>query len=148
MRYRLALLVGLFVALPILEIYVIISVGRAIGAIPTLLLLIAESILGGWLVKHEGKRAWNALTLALHTGTVPGKQLADAGLILVGGTLLLTPGFVTDVFGLFCVLPMTRPLARRLLNAVIAHRVVARAARPYSTKRGGVHRLYRDDDRS
>lgn len=146
MRYRLALLVALFVAVPIIEIYVIISVGRVIGAIPTLLLLVAESILGGWLVKHEGKRAWTALTQALQTGTMPGKQLADAALILVGGTLLLTPGFVTDVFGFFFVLPVTRPLARRLLTVVITRRVLSRAARSYSTERGGVHQIYRDDD--
>ncbi len=55
------LLVALFVVLPILEIYVIIQVGQAIGAMPTILLLIAESILGGWIVKREGRRAWRAL---------------------------------------------------------------------------------------
>lgn len=119
-----ALLVASFLAVPILEIYVIIQVGQAIGAVPTVVLLLAESILGAWLVKHEGRRAWKALRSAIGTGRMPGRELADGALLLVGGTLLLTPGFVTDVVGFFFVLPFTRPLARRLLNRFITRRVV------------------------
>jgi len=114
----------LFVGLPILEIYVIIQVGQVIGAVPTILLLIFESVLGGWLLKHQGGRAWRALQDTLAQGRMPGKELADAALVLIGGTLLLTPGFVTDIFGFFFVLPFTRPLARTLLMAYAARRVV------------------------
>ena len=118
------ILFALFVALPILEIYVIIQVGQEIGAMPTLLLLVADALLGAWLVKREGRRAWEALNEAIQAGQAPGRELADAALILVGGTLLLTPGFVTDIFGFFLVLPFTRPFARRLLTAVVARRFV------------------------
>ena len=137
-------LVLLFIGLPILEIYVIIQVGQAIGAVPTLLLLIVESMIGAWLVKHEGRRAWDALNEAVRTGQLPGRQLADAALVLVGGTLLLTPGFVSDIFGFFFVLPFTRPLARRILGFVIARRAVRRfgGAAP---RRHGVHQIYHDD---
>ena len=112
----------LFVVVPVVEIYVLIQVGQAIGAWWTVLLLIADGFLGSWLMKREGGRAWISLREALESGRIPGRELADAGLILVGGTLLLTPGFVSDVFGLFCVLPFTRPVARRLLTGYLSRR--------------------------
>ncbi|ADB32655.1 FxsA cytoplasmic membrane protein [Kribbella flavida DSM 17836] len=110
---------------PIVEIYVLIQVGQVIGGWPTVALLLVESALGAWLIKREGRRAWNALRGATETGRMPGKELADAALLLVGGTLLLTPGFVTDVVGFFFVLPFTRPLARRALSAFLGRRIVA-----------------------
>jgi UPF0716 protein FxsA len=115
-------LVVAFLIVPIVEIYVIVQVGQQIGALPTVLLLIFESALGAWIVRHEGRRAWRALQMAATSGQLPSKELADAALVLVGGTLLLTPGFVTDVVGFFFVLPPTRPLARRLLVWFLARR--------------------------
>lgn len=117
-----ALLVVLFLVVPVVEIYVIVQVGQVIGAVPTVLLLLFESLLGAWIVKREGRRAWLALRTAVTTGRLPSRQLADAGLVLVGGTLLLTPGFVTDVVGFFFVLPVTRPLARRALAWYVRRR--------------------------
>jgi len=61
---------------------------------------------------------------------MPATELADGALILVGGTLLLTPGFLSDVVGLFCILPFTRPLARRVLTGVITRRLTQRLAPP------------------
>lgn len=119
-----SLLAVALLVLPILEIYVIIQVGQVIGAGPTLVLLILESALGAWIVKNEGRRAWSALSQAFSTGRLPGRELADAALVLVGGTLLLTPGFVTDVFGFFFVLPFTRPLARRWLSWAVSRRML------------------------
>lgn len=118
------LLAILFVGMPILEIYLIIQLGQAVGPWWTILVLIAGGVLGSWLIKREGGRAWRALTEALRAGRVPSRELADGALILIGGTLLLTPGFVTDVVGLVCVLPFTRPLPRRLLTRWIARRLV------------------------
>jgi UPF0716 protein FxsA len=140
----LLLLIGVFVALPIVEIYVIIQVGQAIGALPTIVLLIVESLLGAWLVKREGRRAWRALTQTLSSGQLPGRELADAALVLVGGTLLLTPGFVSDVFGFFFVLPFTRPIARRVLLWAAGRRLASRARRGYAPSRGGVFTIHRD----
>ena len=113
----------LFIGLPVLEIYLLIQVGQTIGAWWTVLLLVAAGFLGSWLVKREGSRAWRALADALGAGRMPTKELADGALILFGGTLLLTPGFVSDVVGAFCILPFTRPLARRLLARVVSRRL-------------------------
>jgi UPF0716 protein FxsA len=112
-----------FLLTPIVEIYVIVQVGQQIGAWQTVVLLLIESAIGVWLLRREGSRAWRQLRLALNQARVPARELADAALVLVGGTLLITPGFVTDVVGFFCVLPFTRPLARRLLLAYISRRV-------------------------
>lgn len=113
-----------FVVLPIVEIYVLIQVGQVIGPWWTVLVLIADSLFGSWLLKREGIRAWRALQQALSAGRMPARELADAALIVFGGTLMITPGFVTDVIGLVAILPFTRPIARRLLTAVVARRLV------------------------
>jgi UPF0716 protein FxsA len=112
-----------FLVVPIVEIYVLIQVGQVIGAWWTVLLLIADSIIGSWLLKREGMRAWRALQDALGEGRMPARELADAALIVFGGALMITPGFVSDVFGLVAILPVTRPLARRALTAFVARRV-------------------------
>ncbi|MFI0446084.1 FxsA family protein [Actinomadura sp. 6N118] len=112
-----------FLVMPILEIYVIIQVGEVIGGWWTVALLLVESLLGGWIVRREGRRAWRALQDTLQRGVMPDRELADAALVLVGGVLLLTPGFVTDFFGFLFVLPFTRPGVRRLLAAYAGRRV-------------------------
>jgi UPF0716 protein FxsA len=145
-----ALLVVLFLVIPVLEIYVIVQVGQEIGVLPTVVLLVVESLIGAWLVKREGRRAWQALKGAIGTGRMPSGELADAALVLVGGTLLLTPGFVTDVAGFFLVLPITRPLARRLLGWLTLRRaagVVARGARTPRRSRTIPGEVVRDEDR-
>jgi UPF0716 protein FxsA len=123
-----------FLAVPIVEIYVILQVGHLIGGWPTVALLLAESLLGAWIVRREGRRAWRALTSTFREGGLPDKELADAALVLVGGVLLLTPGFVTDFFGFLFVLPFTRPLVRRLGAAYVGRRV--RIARARTAKPG------------
>lgn len=115
---------------PLIEIYVIVQIGQVIGPWWTILLLVVESALGAWLVKREGLRAWRALNSALQSGQMPGRELADGALVLIGGTLLLAPGFVTDVFGFFFVLPFTRPLARRVLSAFVTRRMMQSIGTP------------------
>lgn len=122
-------LLVVFIGMPILEIYVIIQVGQQIGAVPTVVLLLLESAFGAWLVRREGRRAWRALRTAFGTGRVPSGELADAALVLVGGTLLLTPGFVTDVMGFLLILPVSRPLARRGLGWLVARRAAVTVRR-------------------
>src|ERR1700712_2312961 len=123
-RFPWWLLVVAFVVVPLVEIYVIIQIGQVIGAWWTILLLIADSIVGSWLVKREGGRAWRALRVALENGRMPTRELADAMLILVGGVLMLTPGFVLDIVGALFILPFTRPIGRRGLSGVIGRRLV------------------------
>ncbi|HET7304763.1 MAG TPA: FxsA family protein [Segeticoccus sp.] len=115
MRYVFAALL----VVPLVEIVVIIAIGQAIGGWWTFLLLLFWSLVGAYLVRREGARTWAALREALATGQMPARELADAALVLIGGTLLLAPGFVTDAVGLFLILPFTRPLTRRWLQASV-----------------------------
>lgn len=135
MRHRIpwGVLALLFIAVPLVELYVIIQVGQVIGAGWTILLLIGVSVLGSYLIKREGRRAWQALRAALQTYQMPAKELADGALILIGGTLLLTPGFVSDALGMFFILPFTRPLTRRLLTEVVTRKLLG--AGPGRTRR-------------
>ncbi|MQA88347.1 MAG: FxsA family protein [Streptosporangiales bacterium] len=126
-----------FVVVPVVEIYVIVKVGGFLGVLPTVGLLLAVSLFGAWLVRREGRRAWRALQQAVNYGQLPGRELADAALVLVGGALLLTPGFVTDAVGFCLVLPPTRPLVRRLLFALAARRARVLAARSQEHAGGG-----------
>ena len=128
-RRRLSwLLLLAFLVVPVIEIYVLIQVGQVIGALPTILLLIADSIFGAWLMKREGARAWAALREAIAGGRMPHRELADGVLVVLAGALMLSPGFVTDVFGVLLILPFTRPLFRRLLAALVQRRLIAGAA--------------------
>jgi UPF0716 protein FxsA len=121
------LLVVALIVVPLLEIYVLIQVGQVIGPWWTILLLVVDSLIGSWLIKREGGRAWRALTTAINSGRMPARELADGALILVGGTLMLSPGFVTDAFGILLILPVTRPVFRRLLTGFVTRRVVGSA---------------------
>jgi UPF0716 protein FxsA len=123
-------LAALFVAVPLTEIYLIVQLGQVVGPWWTILLLIGSGILGSVLVRREGRRAWRALQEALSSGRMPATELADGALILVGGTLLITPGFITDVVGLVVILPLTRPLARRALAGVVARRLTVMTTSP------------------
>ena len=114
----------LFMLVPVVEIFVIVQLGQVVGPWWTILLLVGSGILGAVLVRREGAKAWQALVEALRAGKVPSRELADGALILVGGALLLTPGFITDVAGLVCVLPGARALPRGVMRQVIARRLV------------------------
>lgn len=110
------LLIVLFIVVPIAELYVIVKVGELIGIWPTLALLLADALLGSFLLKHQGRSAWRRFNEALSQRRFPGKEVADGALVIVGGTLLLTPGFLSDVAGLVLLFPPTRALVRRLLR--------------------------------
>ncbi|HEX5526211.1 MAG TPA: FxsA family protein [Solirubrobacterales bacterium] len=117
-----ALLIVLFIVVPIAEIYVIVQVGQLIGVVPTLILLLADALLGSLLLKHQGRGAWRRFNEALAERRFPGREVVDGLLIVVGGTLLLAPGFLTDVVGLFLLIPPTRALARGLLRRLTVGR--------------------------
>lgn len=121
-----AILAMVFFVMPLLEVAALISTGRLIGTWPTIALLVVMSLIGAWLMKREGSLAWQALREALSTGRLPARELTDAALVLVGGALLLTPGFITDAAGLFLVVPLTRPITRRWLQGVAERQLLAR----------------------
>lgn len=114
------LLVLAFIVVPLVELWVIVELGGVLGFWPTLLLLLLDSIIGAVLVRREGVRAWRRFREALSAGRIPDDEILQGALLLFGGALLLTPGFVTDVFGLALVLPITRtPLARLIRLRVV-----------------------------
>jgi UPF0716 protein FxsA len=114
------LLVLLLILVPIVELWAILQVGQLIGAGPTIALLIADSLLGAWLLRHQGRASWARFRLALASGRVPATETADGALVIFGAALLLTPGFLTDALGLALLIPPTRALVRR----VVLRRVV------------------------
>ncbi|MEA2155605.1 MAG: protein FxsA, partial [Solirubrobacteraceae bacterium] len=112
---------------PIAELYVLIQIGQAIGVIPTILLLIADSILGAALMRQQGRAAWLRFNRALGEGRVPGREVIDGVLVIFGGALLLTPGFLSDILGLILLLPPTRAVVRGVLVRRFGGRLVASA---------------------
>ena len=107
----LVVLVLIFIVLPIAELYVIIQVGEAIGAIPTIGILILDSLVGAWLWRHQGRAAWRRFNAALQEGRVPAREVLDGTLVIFGGALLITPGFISDVVGILLLLPPTRAVS-------------------------------------
>lgn len=106
------LILLLLVIVPIVELTVIIQVGEWIGVLPTIALLIADSLLGAWLLRRQGRAAWLAFRSALGSGRVPARESIDGALVIAGGALMLTPGFVSDAVGALMILPPTRALLR------------------------------------
>jgi UPF0716 protein FxsA len=117
------LLLLLFIVIPLVELFVIIEVGRAIGVWPTIGLLFLDSILGAVLLRSQGRAVWRRFNEALAAGRVPHREVFDGALVIFGGALLLTPGFVTDVVGLLLLIPPSRALVRRFLGRMFAGRV-------------------------
>ena len=123
-----AALALLFLVVPLVELYVIIQVGQAIGALNTIGILLLDSVVGGWLMKREGFGIIRRIQDRLAQGRVPGNEIVDAFLILFGGALMLTPGFLTDLLGMALLIPPIRAVVRR---------VVARRFKVVALKRGG-----------
>jgi len=128
MEPMVGVLVVLFLLVPLAELYVIIQVGQAFGALNTIALLIVVSAVGAWLVKREGMSVWRRFQRQIEAGAVPGREIADGVMILFAGALLMSPGFLTDLLGIALLLPPVR--------AVVRTAVMKRAAR-----RAGIIRM-------
>jgi UPF0716 protein FxsA len=139
------LLVLLFIAVPIAELAVIIQVGQEIGVWWTIAILVADSVLGSLLMRSQGRAVWRRFNEALQSGRAPAREVADGVLVIFGGALLLTPGFLTDILGLLLLLPPTRAVIRRVfLRQAVKRITVTMSAGPAVRvrTRGG----RRDDD--
>ena len=123
----LPVLLALFVIVPIVELAAILQVGDWIGFWPTIALLVADSILGAVLMRTQGRTAWRRFNAALAEGRAPAREVLDGVLVIFGGALLLTPGFITDIAGIAFLLPPTRAALRALLVRRFAHRMVVSA---------------------
>jgi len=106
----------LFTIVPIIEVWLLIRIGREIGALPTVATLIVVSLAGAWLARSQGFRVIVSIQNELAAGRLPSAQILDGAFILAGGILLLTPGFFTDFLGLFLLFPTTRALLKLWLG--------------------------------
>jgi UPF0716 protein FxsA len=116
-------LVVLFILVPLVELYVILQVGDAIGAVWTILLLAADSLLGSLLLRNQGRSVWRRFNAALAEGKMPHREVIDGVLVVFGGAFLITPGFITDVVGLLLLVPPTRAIIRRVMVQRLGRRV-------------------------
>jgi UPF0716 protein FxsA len=108
-------LILVFILVPLAELYVIFKVGDWIGWAPTLLLLVADSLLGTWLMRSQGRAVWRRFQLTMEEGRIPHREVFDGVLVIFGGAFLITPGFLTDIIGFALLIPPTRSLVRRWL---------------------------------
>ena len=120
-------LLFLFILVPIAELAVLIQVGQEIGVWWTIAILIADSVLGALLMRSQGRIAWRRFNEALQAARPPAREVLDGVLVIFGGALLLTPGFITDIFGLLFLIPPTRALVRGLLVKRFANRMIVAA---------------------
>jgi UPF0716 protein FxsA len=124
------LLIVLFIVVPIVELWVILQIGDWLGLWPTVGLLIVDSVLGSMLMRAQGRAAWRRFSEALSAGRPPAREVIDGALIVGGGALLLTPGFLSDIVGLALLLPPTRAVIRVALVRRLGKRLVVSMTRP------------------
>lgn len=101
-------LLMLFIFVPVIEIYVLIKAGQHIGTMNTVALIILTGIVGASLAKSQGAQIIYEVRGSLNRGQLPGRELLQGAMILTGGILLLTPGFITDLFGFTLLIPLSR----------------------------------------
>jgi UPF0716 protein FxsA len=126
----LAALIALFIIVPLAELYLILKVGDAIGAVWTILLLAADSVLGSVLLRTQGRAVWARFNTTLAEGKMPHREVMDGVLVIFGGAFLITPGFLTDIVGLTLLIPPTRAVVRRLVVRRLGRRVAVGSTRP------------------
>ncbi|MDD4914161.1 MAG: FxsA family protein [Methylococcales bacterium] len=97
-----------FLVVPFVEIYVLLEVGSLIGAFPTIFLVVLTAVLGAWLLRRQGFTTWQRFQSNLQQGVIPAYEMIEGPILLVGGALLLTPGFFTDILGFACLIPSLR----------------------------------------
>ncbi len=105
-----------FTLIPVVELYLLIKVGTLIGGFNTILLVILTGFAGAWLAKMEGMHTMLKVRMNLQQGITPAEELLDAVIILVAGVVLITPGLITDFFGLLLLWPVTRNYFKRILR--------------------------------
>lgn len=118
-----------FLIVPFVEIYLLLQIGGIVGAFPTILLVVFTAVLGAWLLRQQGLSTWQRFQASLDKGSVPAYEMIEGPILLVGGALLLTPGFFTDAIGFACLIPQMR---RKFAKYVIEnHLINAQTGAPF-----------------
>jgi len=107
--------------IPFAEIYLLLGVGGIIGVFPTILLVVFTAALGAWLLRQQGFATFQRFQESLAQGVIPAYEMIEGPIILVGGALLLTPGFITDILGFACLIPQLR---RKIAQYIIEHHLI------------------------
>jgi UPF0716 protein FxsA len=110
-----------FLIVPFVEINLLLQLGGIVGIIPTVLLVVFTAVLGAWLLRKQGFATWQRLQENLAKGAVPAYEMIEGPILLVGGALLLTPGFFTDALGFACLIPQMR---RKFAKYVIENHLI------------------------
>lgn len=110
-----------FLIIPFVEIYLLLQLGGIVGVIPTVLLVVFTAILGAWLLRRQGFATWQRFQRNLEQGQMPAYEMIEGPILLVGGALLLTPGFFTDALGFACLVPQLR---RKLAQYIIENKLI------------------------
>ena len=123
-----SLLFMLFVGVPLVELWLLLQVGERVGAMPTIALVIGTGIVGANLARREGMRTIEKINTSMAQGEMPQEALLDGLAIFLGGTLLLTPGILTDILGFSLLFPLTRPVLLALVSGWIHKKMQAGSA--------------------
>jgi UPF0716 protein FxsA len=107
--------------IPFAEIYLLLLVGGVIGAFPTIFLVVFTAALGAWLLRQQGFATFRQFQANLAQGVIPAYEMIEGPIILLGGLLLLTPGFITDMLGFACLIP---PLRKKIAQYVIENHLI------------------------
>ncbi len=128
-------LLVLIITVPLLEIYLLIQIGSLIGVLPTILLIVLTAVLGAALLRQQGLATLNRFRASLERNELPAMEILEGVVLLVGGALLLTPGFITDVIGFLCLLPVSRQAIVRNVLSRAAIGLDVRVAAQRTSKR-------------
>src|SRR5262245_60666490 len=129
------LLFVIFIVAPLVELAVIVKVATVIGVLNTIGLLLLFTLVGAWLTKHEGVGVLRRIQAAIDRGELPSKEVADGGLILLAGALMIAPGFISDVLALFLLFPPTPALIRGPFMASASSRAGATTVSRFGGRR-------------
>jgi UPF0716 protein FxsA len=110
-----------FLTVPFIEIYLLLQIGGIIGVFPTIFMVVFTAMLGAWLLRKQGLATWLRFQDSVNKGIVPAYEMIEGPILLVGGALLLTPGFFTDAIGFACLIPSLR---KKIARYVIENRLV------------------------
>lgn len=110
-----------FLVVPFVEIYLLLQIGGIVGVLPTVFLVVFTAVLGAWLLRQQGFATWQRFQASLAQGAIPAYEMIEGPILLVGGALLLTPGFFTDAMGFACLIPFTR---RKFAKYVIESQLI------------------------
>lgn len=139
----------LFFAIPLLEIYFLIQVGEVIGALPTILLVVLTAVIGAFLLRQQGLSTLARFQTSMAQGQMPATALLEGVMLIIGGALLMTPGFFTDAIGFACLLPFSRQwLAKRMMGRVTMGRFGAGAEQGGGFESHSYTQTYTDNSRT